>query len=565
MTVQPLVLSTLAVGGPPETVTICHASASNSNPYIVQNPSKDGDVGGHDIHNGPVWFDGITEEWGDIIPPFSYDDGSYPGKNWTTEGQAFYNNGCNIPTITPEPGTIVIEKVTVGGDGSFTFTGDVSGVLSNGQTASEEVDPDASYTSTESVPDGWTLTSISCDDENSTGNTESATATFNVEEGETVTCTFTNTKDADLGSITIEKEVGGDEISEWAFDFTGLGGFTLSNLLSSFTSNDLGQDTYTVTEDLSNLVDGWSFGGITCNDGSDVEVTENSVSINLGEGENVTCTFTNSFSDSSDDPVLGCMDPEANNYDSEATQQPEGACEYDEEDDPILGCMDPEANNYNPDATQSNDSCTYDENPPAQDQLACQVEDASVNVGESVNFTATGGNGSYSWSAPNGTPDNGTGSSFSTVYSVAGSYLVTVSSNEVVVECDPDISVAATPTPTPSTEPTPTPIPTPESTPTPTPDPTPTPSCTGNCGGGGTTTPFVPNSTPTPIVQGASVTPTPAPLVAGAMTVLPETGGPSFAYINFLSSLFIASMMTGMMMLLIGYRALPVALLRRLD
>ncbi|MDD5606633.1 MAG: LPXTG cell wall anchor domain-containing protein, partial [Candidatus Pacebacteria bacterium] len=35
------------------------------------------------------------------------------------------------------------------------------------------------------------------------------------------------------------------------------------------------------------------------------------------------------------------------------------ACGLVEDEDPILGCTDPEANNYNPEATQDDDSCTY--------------------------------------------------------------------------------------------------------------------------------------------------------------------------------------------------------------
>lgn len=87
----------------PETVTICHATASNVNPYNVQHPAKSSDVSGHDGHNGPVWFDGIQGDWGDIIPPFDYNGGSYLGKNWTTEGQGFYNNDCNAPDSDEEP------------------------------------------------------------------------------------------------------------------------------------------------------------------------------------------------------------------------------------------------------------------------------------------------------------------------------------------------------------------------------------------------------------------------------------------------------------------------------
>ncbi len=78
-------------------VTICHSTSSQSNPYNVQNPAKTADVSGHDGHDGVVWYPGITVAWGDIIPPFAYIGGTYSGQNWTTEGQAIFNNGCNIP------------------------------------------------------------------------------------------------------------------------------------------------------------------------------------------------------------------------------------------------------------------------------------------------------------------------------------------------------------------------------------------------------------------------------------------------------------------------------------
>ena len=58
-----------------------------------------------------------------------------------------------------------------------------------------------------------------------------------------------------------------------------------------------------------------------------------------------------------EDPIYGCMDSEANNYDSEATED-DGSCKYDE---PIYGCMDSEANNYDSEVTEDDGSCKYDE------------------------------------------------------------------------------------------------------------------------------------------------------------------------------------------------------------
>jgi uncharacterized repeat protein (TIGR01451 family) len=88
-------------------LTICHATSSYANPYIVNTPniSSTGYVeSGHNDHVGPVWYPEIpkTTVWGDIIPSYSVllADSTifhFPGLNWTSEGQSIYNNGCNPP------------------------------------------------------------------------------------------------------------------------------------------------------------------------------------------------------------------------------------------------------------------------------------------------------------------------------------------------------------------------------------------------------------------------------------------------------------------------------------
>ena len=85
--------------GGPDTITICHASDSDTNPYNLEHPSRTADAGGHAGHTGPVWHLGLKSDgiaWGDIIPPFDYVGGHFPGLNWDTIGQAFFANDCEL-------------------------------------------------------------------------------------------------------------------------------------------------------------------------------------------------------------------------------------------------------------------------------------------------------------------------------------------------------------------------------------------------------------------------------------------------------------------------------------
>jgi hypothetical protein len=105
----------IAFGGDKTSITICHGTGSNTNPYITESPainSSGTDAGllaeGHSSHIGPLWFDGITVAWGDIIPPYTYQIPggilfSYAGLNWTDAGQAIYYNGCLPPGESPPP------------------------------------------------------------------------------------------------------------------------------------------------------------------------------------------------------------------------------------------------------------------------------------------------------------------------------------------------------------------------------------------------------------------------------------------------------------------------------
>jgi hypothetical protein len=96
-------------------VTICHATGSQSNPYVVITPNANGVVSGHVAH----------QDQRDIIPPFSYNDHGttkqFAGQNWDASGQAIFNNGCKVASTNPGGGG------GGGGGGGTTETGTTPG------------------------------------------------------------------------------------------------------------------------------------------------------------------------------------------------------------------------------------------------------------------------------------------------------------------------------------------------------------------------------------------------------------------------------------------------------
>lgn len=92
-------------------VTICHATGSQSNPYVRITVNANGVVNGHHGH----------QSGRDIIPPFTYNDHgtsrNYPGQNWGS-GQAVWNNECRVPQQTPHQGGNTGNGGNGGGAGS---------------------------------------------------------------------------------------------------------------------------------------------------------------------------------------------------------------------------------------------------------------------------------------------------------------------------------------------------------------------------------------------------------------------------------------------------------------
>ncbi len=105
------------------TVRICHSTGSEVNPYVENYPDKSANVQGHDGHENDIippfdWYQCPSQWWKytsfnsvkpckmKILGFWKYADKelhSYPGKNWTTENQEIWNNGCQLPTPTATP------------------------------------------------------------------------------------------------------------------------------------------------------------------------------------------------------------------------------------------------------------------------------------------------------------------------------------------------------------------------------------------------------------------------------------------------------------------------------
>ncbi len=141
-------------------VDICHATANNEDPYNAQAPNKSADVSGHDGHNGPIWFDGINETWGDIIPPFTFPGGSYAGQNWNETGMAIFFNNCDIPedlnnAPLADAGpdqviTLPTNSVTLDGSNSSDSDGTIASFVWTFVSGPSNVDPSDTETSSAS-------------------------------------------------------------------------------------------------------------------------------------------------------------------------------------------------------------------------------------------------------------------------------------------------------------------------------------------------------------------------------------------------------------------------------
>jgi hypothetical protein len=186
---------------------------------------------------------------------------------------------------------IIVQKQTIGGSGSFTFTSsyDQDGfTLSDGQSNDSGLLAAGTYSVSEDAQTGWIQTSATCSD----GSPINAIV---LAAGESVTCTFVNTK---KGSITVTKQTTPDG-SATPFSFSG----SLSGSIADGQSITLAVDpgTYTTTEA---ALGGWTLSSIVCSDpttNSSGNTGTRTATFNVAAGETVTCTFNNTDIDADDD------------------------------------------------------------------------------------------------------------------------------------------------------------------------------------------------------------------------------------------------------------------------
>ena len=220
---------------------------------------------------------------------------------------------ATVTYVPPKTGTVTILKNTKGGDGTFNFTSATPAlafglITANGTASRGPITLDAgSYAITEGVTTGFTLTSVACTDPDggSVVNLSARTATIDLDAGENITCTFTNTAQEPSPEPT-PPPVAASSITIIKKAIKGSGTFTFvsatSALAMKLTTGDtvssgakaLPAGSYTVTE-LQN-VPFFYLSDITCNDpdgGTTTSVPNATAVIDLDAGENITCTFTN--------------------------------------------------------------------------------------------------------------------------------------------------------------------------------------------------------------------------------------------------------------------------------
>jgi hypothetical protein len=219
----------------------------------------------------------------------------------------FIASGCSLISQDDESGTeppvqaggtVIIASNTdpAGQSGAFQYTGVPTGTISaDGTLVVANLTP-GTYTTTQVDPaPDFDVTAVTCDDGGSatpsSGDPQTRTAVVNVDPGETVRCTFTNTQrgTAVIAGRTEPDAAGGQ------FQFTGVPSGTIPGNGTLVVAN-LTPGTYSSTE--RDPTPDFDLTAVECDDGGSASPSggdpqTRTAIFNVDPGEMVTCTFIN--------------------------------------------------------------------------------------------------------------------------------------------------------------------------------------------------------------------------------------------------------------------------------
>lgn len=225
----------------------------------------------------------VPSAW--ILVSATCDNGNDPTENIVV--QAGKTATCTF--VNQKKGNLIIRKITDPAPDPVTeFSFTAGGGLTPAQftlkddttVAYNDIVPGAGYSIAELLPAGWVQTSASC-------SNGSPVTNITVDPGETVTCTFVNTR---LGQLIVRKVTDPDpDPTQRSFAFVAGGGllpgtFVLKNGGEKVFDNLMPRAGYTVVE---LTLDDWQLSDTTCTDNSP------NTNIDIDPGETVICTFTN--------------------------------------------------------------------------------------------------------------------------------------------------------------------------------------------------------------------------------------------------------------------------------
>ncbi|GBE22218.1 hypothetical protein BMS3Bbin01_01587 [bacterium BMS3Bbin01] len=246
-------------------------------------------------------------------------DGSDPSAIGLGAGESVTCTFTN--TFTPPPGSITVYKQTEDESSTlFGFTlngGDMQTIAGDGSEAGNWDGLDAgSYDLVELAKAGWTFTGYRCgsgDEADAAALAEGGSpftdisrgVTIDLAQGDHVVCWFFNDPTPPpppvLGSITVVKQT---QVSIGTFSFSSN---TLAPFSFELTTTEVNTPVSRLFDNLPvgiyDMTEGapganWTLTSATCSDGSDPSA------IGLAAGEDVTCTFTNTFTQVSPTTVV---------------------------------------------------------------------------------------------------------------------------------------------------------------------------------------------------------------------------------------------------------------------